>query len=500
MMRSLAVKMVLAFSAILIFFSIVIGTAFNYLFTKHTANIQFAQIQEQGMAIAGIVSNYLETPGQLPEHNAHEGNKGHGNGQNGMGQGVQKLLTTLEAMTTGEIWIVDDQAKSITFGHHGEMLSYGELPEGAEKMIRKVFAGEITTGEAFNPLMPEENITLGVPVYNQTGDAIVAGVLLHTPVKGMEQASREGNNILRISLAVAFGLSVVITLFLVSRLTKPLKRMEETAKTLTAGDYSARTGIVQKDEIGSLAKSLDVFAERLEQAEKESRDQEQARRDFISGISHELRTPVTVMRASLESLIDGVITDPAQVEANYRQLNEEGKQLERLVNDLLELTRLQNPGFALNLETIDFQQVLSDNVRMAKAIARDKEIRITKNAPEGEVLLLGDYGRLRQLVAILLDNAIKYSDAGSEVILNLTIEAKEMVLKVIDHGVGIAIEDAEKIFDRFFHKGGGTGLGLPIAREIATRHQGTLSCQSTPGVGSTFQLTLPVLRETRQEE
>ncbi len=493
MIRSLAAKMVLAFSLILIFFSVVIGTAFNYMFAKNTAELQLTQVKEQGTAIAGVVSNYLETENHT-EHTTVVG--GRGMGQNGMGQGVEKLLTTLDAMTSGEIWIIDDQAQSITFGPQGKTLSYGELPKGAEQMIRQIFEGQITTGEAFNTLMTEENITLGVPVYNRNGDAVIAGVLLHTPVKGMEQATRDGNNILWMSLAVAFALSVVVTLLFVSRLTQPLKQMEKTAKTLTAGDYTARTGITQRDEIGSLAGSLDVFAERLEEAQRESRAQEQARRDFISGISHELRTPITVMRASLESLIDGVITDPAQVEDNYRQLNEEGKQLERLVNDLLELTRLQNPGFSLNIERVDFQQVLSDTVRMAKAIARDKNIRIIKKVPEGEVLLSGDYGRLRQLVTILLDNAVKYSDVDSEVLLKLTVDGNKAILEVIDRGVGIAEEDVKKIFDRFFHKGGGTGLGLPIAREIADRHHGSLTCKSTLGEGTTFRLILPVQKDS----
>ena len=258
--------------------------------------------------------------------------------------------------------------------------------------------------------------------------------------------------------------------------------MKNAALALSEGDYSAKTNVKTKDEIGQLAGVLDTLSQRLKLAEEERENLDKMQEDFIANVSHELRTPVAVLRGSLELLKDGTVNSPEDVSEYYHQMLSESRHLERLVNDLLELTRLQDSSFQLRMEEVNLCHMVKDAARAIRRTAQSKQIIINTTLPDEECFINGDYDRIRQLFLILLDNAVKFSyEHGSiEIIL---ICQNDIKLMITDHGSGIAAEEIPYIFDRF-HKlntkenKSGTGLGLPIAGEIAKRHNGTISVQS----------------------
>ena len=228
------------------------------------------------------------------------------------------------------------------------------------------------------------------------------------------------------------------------------------------------------------------MAEQLAAAEEQRAALDRMKQDFVANISHELRTPVAVLRGSLEVLQDGTVSEGEEVAAYYAQMLAESRHLERLVNDLLDLSRLQDGQFRLEMEEMDLCGVVRDAARAIRQSARGKAVEVSVRCPQEECLLMGDYGRVRQMLLILLDNAVKFSYPGGAVDFALTREARGFTVEVTDHGRGIPPEELPHIFDRFWRARGGenhsgTGLGLAIARQIAKRHGAELRAESGGG-------------------
>lgn len=255
-----------------------------------------------------------------------------------------------------------------------------------------------------------------------------------------------------------------------------------------AGDYSSKTGVRQKDEIGELASAIDVLSDQLDLASQERQKLYRLRQDFISNISHELRTPVTVIRGSLEALCEEIVTDPDQIKIYHHQMLLESLYLQRLVNDLLDLSRLQNTDFKIEMQQINLCDVINDVIRSASQIAKLKGVNIKQNQDTHIFEVLGDYGRLRQMLLIILDNAIKFSPKGG--VVTLTLKNRSVSIK--DNGIGISKEDLPYIFDRFYKvkseaNKNGTGLGLAIAKQIADRHNINVTLNSKQNEETQFK-------------
>lgn len=301
-----------------------------------------------------------------------------------------------------------------------------------------------------------------------------------------------GLRILMLSVLAALVLGLFLSIILSWRFTKPLNLMNDNAALLAERNYSVRNNITQKDEIGALAQTLDVLAERLQLADEESQKLEKLRREFIANISHELRTPVTVIRGSLEALRDGVITEKEEVNEFHEQMYKESIFLQRLINDLLDLSRLQNTDFPIEKSALNFCDVVQDAVRGSRRIGMEKHIQVKADLDADLYMLDGDYGRLRQMLMIFLHNSIKFSPEGGEIMLHL----KSGWLQIIDHGCGMNAEELPHAFDRFYkarneHNKTGSGLGLAIAKQIALRHDMGLSVESEKGKGTTINIILP---------
>ena len=222
---------------------------------------------------------------------------------------------------------------------------------------------------------------------------------------------------------------------------------------------------------------------------------DQMRFDFFANVSHELRTPITVIRAYTETLVDGVVQEEEKIVQYYDRMLSECKSMERLVGDLLILSKMQNPDFAIEKDPVNLQQVFEDIIRSAGAIAEKKNIKIevTKDSPIS--MILGDYDRLRQMFMVILDNAIKFSDENKTVHINLS-KTDKIKVSIKDEGVGIEASDINYIFEKFYksnlrQNASGTGLGLAIAKQIAIKHDGTIEVSSVPGDGSEFIFTFP---------
>jgi len=233
----------------------------------------------------------------------------------------------------------------------------------------------------------------------------------------------------------------------------------------------------------------------------EVRRLETIRRDFVSNASHELKTPITAIRALVETLID----DSAQMTETVRlsfldKIAKQALRLSAIVVDLMALSRFESQSEPLVLDAVvDLRMVVSDAVKGLVPLADEKEIKLELSEPDVELEILSDTEFINQAITNILDNAIKYTATGGKVTVSLQCIAAEAVISVKDTGIGIAPQDKERIFERFYRVDkarsrelGGTGLGLAIVRHIVFAHQGRIEVESQPGQGTTFRIIIPL--------
>lgn len=446
------------FVGALLVFSLLIGCIFSLLFTKYNMDAHKKDLENRAIRIAETLSGFFIE------------NTGRGMGQGGYGA----YLRFLDDVAMTDVWIVDPNLEQIVRGRGQTDITYKDLPENAEDVVSDALSGNTSFSEKFSALLDAPSITVATPIVLTDGS--VAGVvLLHTELSDISDASAEGLRMLAISMIVAVIISFAIAGILSLRFTKPLEKMKQTAVQITNGDFYARTNIIQSDEIGELALAMDTMAVNLATASKESEKLDKLRRDFISNISHELRTPITVIRSSLEALCDRVVSNPKMVSEYHTQMLLESIHLERLVSDLLDLSKLQNPDFKMEIQALNLKDVVEDAVHSIETIAQEKNIEIKTTFNEQCYPFDGDYGRLRQMLTIVINNAVKFSPENTSVRVTLSQESSKFVLSVSDSGCGIPSENLPFIFDRFFMQRSelnknGSGLGLSIAKQIADRH------------------------------
>lgn len=510
MKNKIALKLTLYFSTVLVVFALIIGGVFYQFFKEHTIDIKKQEMRGRAEKIADVISDNMSRLEQ----------------RHGTGIANSKFINYLDNVTQEIVWVVDSERNlnvnterkappRMKKQHHHSILpdfliggaqnppprfgtppktpkeAYDRMPQQVKEKVEQCFKGKRFVLEEYNPMLDGIMLTVGQPVYNKNGE-VKAVLLLHSPVEGLREAVWEGLRILLISLLAAAVLGMLLAVVFSLRFTKPLNVMKKIAERLAERDYGARSNIKQNDEIGELARTLDELAGRLQLADEESQKLEKLRREFIANISHELRTPVTVIRGSLEALRDGVVTEKEDIEEFHEQMYKESLFLQRLINDLLDLSRLQNTDFPIEKAPLNMVDVLHDAVRSSRQLGAEKNIAITSSADKDIYMLNGDYGRLRQMLMVFLHNSIKFSPAGSEIKLELLGNK----LKVIDHGCGMKPEDVPHAFDRFYkarneHNKSGSGLGLAIAKQIAQRHAMQLELASAVGEGTTITVTLP---------
>lgn len=224
---------------------------------------------------------------------------------------------------------------------------------------------------------------------------------------------------------------------------------------------------------------------------------EASRRDFVANVSHELKTPVAAMGVLAEALLEST-DEPDTVQRFGHKLLTESQRLAGMVGELIELSRLQGAERLPDFVSVDVDSVVQEAISRHKVAADRADITISTDAPSG-LQVLGDQGLLVTAVANLISNAIAYSPDSSTVSISRRRDGDEVEIAVTDRGIGIALADQERVFERFFRVDkarsratGGTGLGLAIVKHVAANHNGSIRLWSRPGTGSTFTLSIPV--------
>jgi two-component system OmpR family sensor kinase len=295
--------------------------------------------------------------------------------------------------------------------------------------------------------------------------------------------------------AIVLALLAALSLWLVRLGLRPLAGIGETAGAIAAGDLTRRVEPAnERTEVGRLGLALNSMLARIEAAFEERRASEERLRRFVADASHELRTPLTSIRGYSELFRRGADSHPEDLAKSMERIEAEASRMGVLVDDLLLLARLDQ-GRPLEREPLDFARVVADAVESARMVEPDRPIALESR---GSALVLGDEGRLRQVVDNLLDNVRAHTPAGSAVHVKVGRDDGVVVLSVVDEGPGLASEVAARAFERFYRGDparsrtkGGAGLGLSIVSAVVEAHGGKVRVASSEGAGATLEVRLP---------
>jgi signal transduction histidine kinase len=294
---------------------------------------------------------------------------------------------------------------------------------------------------------------------------------------------------LLLALAAGIALAGLLLWWLSRRLTEPVLALMRATRAIGAGSYDVEIPEPKgNDEISLLSARFRRMVEQLAEAEK-------LQRSFLMSVSHELRTPLTAIRGHVEALREGIVTDPEQVAGSLDIIAAESDRLERLVGDILDLAKLQAHRFTVRHEEVDMTRLLEHAYGAFTEQARQREIDYRLETNGDDAVIVSDGDRVLQVISNLLTNAFKWTPDGGSIELSLDAQNGGLEVEIADSGPGIRKEDRERIFRPFISQdSNGTGLGLPIASELAVALGGRIELDSAPGRGSRFRLVLPRAR------
>ena len=292
---------------------------------------------------------------------------------------------------------------------------------------------------------------------------------------------------LALALAVGVALAGLLFLWLSRRLTEPVRALTRATEQVAAGRYDVEIPPTRgRDEVALLSERFRGMVAKLAEAEK-------LKRSFLMSVSHELRTPLTAIRGHVEAIREGVVSEPEQVRVSLEIVAAETDRLERLVGDVLDLAKLQAHRFTVRHEEVDLERVLDQAYGAFTEEARRREIDYSLSGKEAAPVIVSDGDRVLQVITNLLSNAFRWTPDGGRIELRLGAANGVVSVDVVDSGPGVPPSQRSKIFEAFVSQDAeGTGLGLPIARELAVALGGGIELGANSGAGSRFRLVLPV--------
>ncbi|HWC72100.1 MAG TPA: ATP-binding protein [Actinomycetota bacterium] len=383
----------------------------------------------------------------------------------------------------------------------------GELaePPAGTMVVRRSLTGEVTVEGVNLGVLPPD--TPGrVPRWGVIGNNVWASiptdeggsliVLYPSPTRGSLGRVSATLGFLQsvwwqflLAGAIAAVIALVMARWLARGMTQPLRDMAEAARRMETGDYSTRVYTTSRDEVGQLAAAFNRMSRELETLET-------SRRDLVANVSHELKTPITAIRAHLENLLDGVEEPDNET---LQVMLAQSERLGRLVEQLLDLSKLESGDVPLRREQVALAPLVAQVMSEIQVASADRDVEVSSALPDDLPPIEADAERVHQVIFNLVDNAVRFTPEGGEVRIEAQRHNGAVEVRVADTGVGIPAEALPRLFERFYRvdaaraRGdGGTGIGLAIARSVVEAHGGTIRAESEPGHGSTFSFDLPI--------
>lgn len=298
--------------------------------------------------------------------------------------------------------------------------------------------------------------------------------------------------------------NILLTFFVSRSITRPLDYLKKAANEIKNGNLNYEVNYKSKDEIGELASAFEEMRLKLKESVEVEQQYELNRKDLVSNISHDLKTPITAVKGYVEGIIDGVADTPDKMDKYIRTIYTKTNEIDKLIDELFLYSKLDLKKLAFNFEKVDISKYLQHCTEELSFDLESKGVTLTFNSYcDNEIIVIADREKLNRVVTNVIYNSVKYMDMDrGKIEIELHEEANEAVIKIKDNGQGISEAKVPFIFDRFYRADpsrntdkGGSGLGLSIAKHIIEEHGGIIWAQSKKGVGTTIAFTLKKISE-----
>ena len=468
MLQSLRARLAFLFAGTLVLATVIAAVVVVSLYRSYNRDQTVNQLTSQVAAVALYYQHALE--------NNFGGAGQKSGGQSPPGLSNAKIFekasaARLYAVSPGGVPLFPSNTRSLRAA--GIQLDPGTLKQSSRPVFEFTPRGETHT-----------YIGVGAPIF--VGDQPVGAVVLARRLADVNNAWKNIIGLVGVGLAVGLAVAIILATYVARRITHPLRVIGSAADKVARGDLDVN--VVGRrnadDELGQLATRFQGMVDRL-------REVDELERNFLMRVTHELRTPLTAISGHVQAVTEGVV-GPDELDESLEAVNEEVRRLDRLVGDLLDLTRLEAHQFRVVREEVGLEALLEQAAGAFREKARAVDIDF-RTPIDGAPTVITDGDRVLQIVNNLLDNAFRWTPRGGSVELGCVTSNGIAAIKVTDTGRGIAPAEREAVFHPFYSRRGegGTGLGLSISRELAQALGGRLSVESEPGHGSTFTLSLP---------
>ena len=409
---------------------------------------------------------------------------------------VSQLFNYYAEILNTDIWFVNRNGAILS---HSDSDLRGDLPKSifAISGAYSINTKHTESGD-FYKVFKDDVISINIPLTIKTIDdegkqledaEFIGAIVMHAPATQINTLLKNIFSIIYLPCLIIIIIAFIFIQIISKKVMSPVKKLSAVATEYSKGNFNTKTEIKSQDEIGQLALSMEYMADELSKLE-------QYRRDFISNISHDFRSPLTSIKGYVEAIKDGTI--PVEKQERYLDIIlNETQRLTKLTTGLLDLNNLEQYGPYLKLNDFDLIEIIKPTLNTFEMKCIEKNIAIYLYNHVENTLVTADKTKIQQVIYNLIDNAIKFTPSGKKITVTLTEKKDKIFVSIKDEGIGMDDETQKRIFDRFY-KGDqsrgrdkqGTGLGLAITKEIIKAHHENIDVISTEGEGSTFTFTL----------
>jgi signal transduction histidine kinase len=476
--KSLQARLILSYVVIIVVCLALVGLAALLMLRGYQQNLIFARLEDRVVLAAASVSQQLRrgaSPQEAVDRLAEQMNRGDG--------------------PPTSVYLLDAAGGAVASrGEELDGLEVGQLTARARPLLDPPVHGDQRLEDGRRLLYVAEVVR--VPDERQQAAPHI--LVLAQPYRPMRSAVGSLFPRMMWAGAVALALSIVLAALMAYSIARPLERIARAAEEVSAGNYDQQLEISTPTEVARLATSFNSMALRVQASL-------QTQQDLVANVSHELKTPLTSIQGFSQALLDGTADDPGARKRAAAVIHEEAGRMRRLVDELLDLARLEGGQVSLACEPVDVANLMRTCADRFTPEARRLGCTLLVEVPSSLPPVLGDTERLEQVFGNLVDNALKQmctvTDEG-RVILRAEAQDQQVLCSVTDNGPGIAADDLQRVFERFYQvdksrvrRGSGAGLGLAIAQEIIEAHGGRIHAESVQGLGTRLTVELPARPE-----
>lgn len=391
---------------------------------------------------------------------------------------AQLLINNYTNDSISEIQIADLNGNILRSNNEFSLEEKFKIPKGVEsKIIQRTFKRELTNEKVmaiYVPLRNKENEIIGILRYItslELVDKLIYRLFIYSII----------------FLLVLFLILSTLSLFFTKTIINPIEKIILATEKLAKGKYNTRINDEFKDEMETLANSINLMAEKIQESEK-------SKNEFISAITHEIRTPLTSIKGWGETIITSDLNNKEEIGTGLSVIIKETERLSDMVEELLEFSKLEAGNLVIYKEKVDIAKLVNDIISIYKGKFSQKKIVCQLNNNLAKKVINIDSNRIRQVIINILENAYKFSNYNSEIKINLKEDKKYTIIKISDKGIGITEKNLKKVKTKFFKsdsKKSGSGLGLSISNEIVKLHDGKLLIESEFNKGTTVSIFIP---------